>query len=459
MAKNKFCRTGVGRNVFRRLSIKPAKELKRIGNLFEKVCSIENLYEADRKARKGKRRSHGVIVHDMNRDDNLRKLHDDLMIGRFKTSKYSIFKIHEPKERIIYRLPYYPDRIVHHAIMNVLEPIWTSVFTTDTYSCIKKRGIHAAAKKLKKSLQDDPEGTKYCLKLDIKKFYPSVNHDILKSVIRKKIKDKRLLSLLDEIIDSAPGIPIGNYLSQYLSNLFLSYFDHWIKEEKHVRYYFRYADDIVVLGKDKHLLKSLFIDIRNRISDLDLVVKDNWQIFPVESRGIDFLGYVFYHTHTRLRKSIKKNFFRYVGMICRSKMTNEEAMKIICGWVGWSTHCDSVNLLRKIFTTMAKKGYYWIPQEDNTENGTQFFQANVVGDVYFDFKENMIHVSLDRYFPVGSVFHFTGNCTEYYIKSRKRIPGLFFIACRSDGCQLTSEDVDIFSSGRTLRRTGFAHSM
>ena len=420
---------------------------------------MENLYEADRKARKGKRRSHGVVVHDRNRDDNLRKLHDDLINGRFKNSKYSIFKIHEPKERIIYRLPYYPDRIVHHAIMNVLEPIWVSVFTTDTYSCIKKRGIHAAAKMLKRALRDDPEGTRYCLKLDIKKFYPSINHDILKSIVRKKIKDKRLLSLLDEIIDSAPGIPIGNYLSQYLSNLFLSYFDHWIKEEKHVKHYFRYADDIVILGDDKNKLRSIFFETSSYISSLKLSVKDNWQIFPVDSRGIDFLGYVFFHTHTLLRKSIKKNFCRSVCKMMKREIPDQDVHKKICGWVGWSTHCNSVNLLRKVFTTMAKKGYYWIPQKDNTENGARFFQANVVGDVYFDFKENMIHVSLDRYFPVGSVFHFTGNCTEYYIKSRKRIPGLFFIVCRSDGCPLTNEDIDIFSSGRTLRRTGFAHSI
>ena len=420
---------------------------------------MENLYEADRKARKGKRRSYGVVVHDRNRDENLRKLHDYLINGRFKTSKYSIFKIHEPKERIIYRLPYYPDRIVHHAIMNVLEPIWVSVFTTDTYSCIKKRGIHAAAKRLKRALRDDPEGTKYCLKLDIKKFYPSINHDVLKSIVRKKIKDKRLLSLLDEIIDSAPGIPIGNYLSQYLSNLFLSYFDHWIKEEKHVKHYFRYADDIVILGDDKNKLRSIFFETSSYISSLKLYVKDNWQIFPVDSRGIDFLGYVFFHTHTLLRKSIKKNFCRSVCKMMKREIPNQDVHKKICGWVGWSTHCNSVNLLKKVFRTMAKKGYYWIPQKDNTENGARFFQANVVGDVYFDFKENMIHVSLDRYFPVGSVFHFTGNCTEYYIKSRKRIPGLFFIACRSDGCPLTNEDIDIFSSGRTLRRTGFAHSI
>ena len=108
--------------------------MKRIGNLFEKVISIENLQLADEKARKGKSRSYGVRVHDRNREANIFKLHEDLKNGRYRTSEYSIFTIHEPKERVIYRLPYYPDRIVHHPVMNVLEPIWVSVFTRDTYS-------------------------------------------------------------------------------------------------------------------------------------------------------------------------------------------------------------------------------------------------------------------------------------------------------------------------------------
>ncbi|MDR1338620.1 MAG: RNA-directed DNA polymerase, partial [Prevotellaceae bacterium] len=177
---------------------------------------------------------------------NLLKLHETLKAGSFRTSKYTTFTIYEPKEREIFRLPYYPDRIVHHAVMNILEPVWLSIFTADTYSCIKYRGIHATAGKVKKALKD-VEGTAYCLKLDIRKFYPSIDHDILKQIIRRKIKDIRLLALLDEIIDSADGVPIGNYLSQYFANLYLAYFDHYIKETEQVKYYFRYADDIVIL--------------------------------------------------------------------------------------------------------------------------------------------------------------------------------------------------------------------
>lgn len=129
--------------------------MKRIDNLYDSIISIENLHLADEKARKGKKNSYGVLLHDKNRESNLMKLHEDLKNQTFKTSKYHIFKIYEPKEREIFRLPYYPDRIVHHAVMNILEPIWVSIFNKNTYSCIKGRGIHAAAKSIKRVLLND----------------------------------------------------------------------------------------------------------------------------------------------------------------------------------------------------------------------------------------------------------------------------------------------------------------
>jgi len=151
------------------------------------------------------------------------------------------------------------------------------------------------------------------LKLDIKKFYPNVDHEILKQLLRRKIKDSDLLWLLDEIIDSADGLPIGNYLSQYFANFYLTYFDHWIKEKKQVRYYFRYADDLVFLSSNKSDLHQLLYEIKNYLSNrLKLTVKENYQLFPVQARGIDFIGYIFYHTHTLLRKRIKQNFARTI---------------------------------------------------------------------------------------------------------------------------------------------------
>lgn len=320
---------------------------------FNKVCSIENLQLADEKARKGKLRTYGVIEHDKKREVNLLKLRETLLNGTFHTSKYDVFTIYEPKEREIYRLPYFPDRILHHAIMNVLEPIWVSTFTADTYSCIKNRGIHAAAKKVKQALREDPEGTTFCLKLDIRKFYPSINHDVLKSILRRKLKDKRLLRLLDEIIDSADGVPIGNYLSQYFANLYLTYFDHWIKEQKRVKHYFRYADDIVILASDKSYLHSLMGEIRAYLGDLKLEVKGNWQVFPVAARGIDFVGYVFFHTHTRMRKGIKKTFCRRLAKLNKRKrpLSEKDFKQAICPWWGWAKSCDSKHLIKKLSKT------------------------------------------------------------------------------------------------------------
>ena len=314
--------------------------MKRINNLYKKICEFENLQLADAKARKGKALQPGIIAHDKSRGCNIMQLREMLITHNYKTSPYTIFKIYEPKEREIYRLPYYPDRITHHAVMNILEPVFVSMFTADSYSCIKGKGIHGASNAVKRAL-NDRVNTKYCLKLDIKKFYPSIDHDILKGLLRRKFKDNELLGLLYEIIDSAPGLPIGNYLSQYLANFYLTGFDHWIKEVKGVKYYFRYADDIVILADNKECLHQLLVDIKDYLGvELNLIVKQNYQVFPVAVRGIDFVGYVFYHTHTLVRKSIKKRFAR---MLARKRKDTS-----IASYNGWLTHCNSKNLSKKL---------------------------------------------------------------------------------------------------------------
>jgi len=314
--------------------------MKRLKNLYEKIYSKENLQLADKKARKRKLWQRGVKEHDKNNENNILFLHNALKNKAYHTSEYTKFIIYEPKEREIYRLPYFPDRITHHAVMNILEPIFISTFTADTYSCIKSRGVHSVVKNLHNALKDEI-GTKYCLKIDIKKFYPNVNHDILKSLLRKKFKDQNLLWLLDEIVDSAEGLPIGNYLSQYLANFYLSYFDHWIKEKMKVKYYFRYADDMIFLSDNKEYLHRLLAELKKYLEqELKLSIKENYQIFPVASRGIDFLGYVFFHTHILLRKNIKKNFARMIA--------NHKNKESIASYYGWAKHCNSKRLLNKL---------------------------------------------------------------------------------------------------------------
>lgn len=316
--------------------------MKRIVDIYDKFCSIENLQSADKNARRGKKLSTGVKLHDVNKVSNILKLHKALMNKSFKTSKYHVFTIYDPKERDIYQLPYYPDRIVHHAVMNILEPVWVKVFTTDTYACIKGRGIHGVVRKLKNDLKDKTN-TQYCLKIDIRKFYPSIDHLILKEILRRKIKDKNMLNLLDSIIDSAPGVPIGNYLSQYFANLYLAYFDHWIKEVKREKYYYRYADDIIILSENKQHLHDLLIEIKQYfLIKLKLTLKNNYQVFPTQIRGIDFVGYRFYHSHVLLRKSIKKSFARAV------KRDRGCTKQLQPSYYGWAKHCNSINLLKKL---------------------------------------------------------------------------------------------------------------
>lgn len=175
--------------------------MKRIGYLYEKIYDYENLKLAHKNAQKGKINYRDVIKVNENEEYYLLELQSQLKNKTFRNGKYHIFKkIDKGKEREIYSLPYFPDRILHHAILQILEPIWKNILIKDTYQSIKGRGIHEGFKRIKKSLQSNSNF--HCLKIDIKKFYPSINNEILKQIIRKKIKDINLLCLLDLIVDS-----------------------------------------------------------------------------------------------------------------------------------------------------------------------------------------------------------------------------------------------------------------
>lgn len=388
--------------------------MKRLGNLHKLICTAENIERADRNARLCKPNNWGVRKHDKHREEDNKKLLEDLTKLTYKTSKYDTFKIYEPKERLIFRLPYYPDRIAHHAIMNIMEPIWVKVFVHHTYSCIKGKGIHSLVQDLKKILKKDPDGTKYCLKLDVKKFYPSINHNVLKNtILRRKIKDKGLLAILDEIVDSAGGVPIGNYLSQFFANLTLSYFDHWIfeeikpslKERGISLYYFRYADDIVVLSDNKESLREVLSLIKIYFSQVvKLNVKTNYQIFPVDSRGIDFVGYRFYHTHTLLRKSIKYRIFNLIRRYKDGKINYDDLKRRMCSYFGWLKYCNSKNLLNKIEKETGLHYSNWIGEESKISS---FYGKSI----------RIIEVvQYLKYFRI----HFIYKDKAYTVKSKKR---------------------------------------
>lgn len=215
----------------------------------------------------------------------------------------------------------------------------------------------------------EPNETLYCLKMDVRKFYPSINHDIL-----------------CEIIYSADGVPIGNYLSQFFANLYLAYFDHWVKEELKCKFYFRYADDIVILSSDKNFLRTVLIAIKMYLKEvLDLRLKPNYQIFPVDDRGIDFVGYRFYHTHVLLRKSIK--------------IDRQELRRRMQSYFGWLKFCNSKNLLRKIQRETGLRFSNWDGKKSNI---SRFYNKyiHVVDMVSYSkcFRVNFVYNNKSYYF-------------------------------------------------------------
>ena len=362
--------------------------MKRYGNLYEKICSMENLELAYKNAKKGKGWYSEVQQIAKRPYYYLAALQWMLKNHKYHTSEYGMFmKRDGKKEREIYKLPFFPDRIAQWAVLQVIEPQLLAYFTDDTYSAIPNKGIHAAFKKLRKAADEHPEEMTYCLKIDCKKFYPSIDHDILKQKYRRKYKDPELLALIDEIIDSIStcpateenidfytaqgkeirivsyddpekqfiegiGIPIGNYFSQYDGNFYLAQFDHWIKEEKHIKHYYRYMDDICIFAKSKEELHRLLQEINEYFRiNLKLRVKGNYQIFPSFVRGIDFVGYRVFLNYTLLRKSTCREFERKMTAI-RKKVESGHEMNYsewcsINSYKGWLKHCDSYRLAEK----------------------------------------------------------------------------------------------------------------
>lgn len=335
--------------------------VKRIGHIHEDICTVKNIALADNQARVGKTGSRKFIQeHDKNRKQEDLALLASLVNGTYKTSDYKNDIIYEPKKRIISKLPYYPDRIAHHALMNILKPIWVSRMVSFTYANIQGRGIHACKKAVEKVLRKtkDSNETIYYLKLDIRKFYPNISHDILKGILERKIKDRKVLDILFEIIDSftyeaedkytkdVSGLPLGNYPSGYECNLYLTSLDRWIKEELKIKYVFRYADDILIFHSNKNYLHKVLIAIKIYVKEvLHLEVKPNYCVAPVDKRPIDFIGYNFTHRYTKVRKRIKLRFKKVISDYTKGRITTAKVLRIIPSYYGWLSAADCRRLL------------------------------------------------------------------------------------------------------------------
>lgn len=275
------------------------------------------------------------------------------------TSKYHYFKVYEPKERQIMALPFY-DRVVQHAINNVLEPIFDKRFISQSYACRKGKGMHAASDTLKEWLYEwnkyHPDQPLYAIKADIHHYFQSIDHAVLKTEIRKVIKDAGVLALLDRIIDhngnipDGVGIPVGNLTSQLFANIYLDALDQFIKHELGVEAYIRYMDDFVILSPDKEQLRSWLARIEQFLrEELKLEFNPKTTILAAKN-GIDFVGYKHRATHRKVRKDSIKRIKRTIKKCESGKITKEQLQKSIQSWTGHAGHADSYNLRKKIET-------------------------------------------------------------------------------------------------------------
>lgn len=281
--------------------------MKRINHLIEPIADMDNLRLAFWKARKGKSYSQEVEAYRLKLDENLLDLREQLLTGVVKVGNYRYFKIFEPKERQICASAF-SEQVMHHALMNICHPYFDRHLIYDSYASRKGKGTYAAIERAK----DYTYHYRYFLKLDVRKFFESIHHDVLKTQLSRMFKDTRLLNILNQIINSYEahpkrGLPIGNLTSQYFANHYLSSLDHYIKETLHIQAYVRYMDDMVLWHDDKSILNQAFTTIKNYIST---VLQSDLKplLLNASTRGLPFLGYRMTRNRTKLLQASKQRF-------------------------------------------------------------------------------------------------------------------------------------------------------
>lgn len=335
--------------------------MKTYKNLHTLICSFSNLLLGSKLAQRGKRFHTDVYQFNCRLEENLLKLKNELETLTWYPGNYRTFYVQESKRRLISAAPY-RDRVVHHALCNIIEPLFDKTFIYDSYACRKGKGTHAAADRYTEFCRK----AKYVLKCDISQYFPSISHEILYEKIAKKIGDKKTLRLCEKIIRSqndqglfwlsGKGIPIGNLTSQFFANVYLNDFDHWVKEEIGCKFYIRYVDDFVILSDNKKWLNSLISRIEEYLSSIKLTLHPLKRcVFPV-SEGCDFMGYRIFQTHRRLRPSNGYRFRRKLKRLAEKFSRNEISLSNISArinsWIGHAIHADTYGLRRKIFSSV-----------------------------------------------------------------------------------------------------------
>lgn len=304
------------------------------------------------KAVRGKKSKRDIKRFLEHRNENLENLRHLLASGQFKTSTYKIIKVSDPKERLIYVLPLYPDHILHHALMNILAPIWQSLFIRDSYACIPGRGLTAASKRLMSFMRRN----EFVLQCDIRKFFPSISHRKMMDIIRRKISDPKILDLLGEIVYSVKGgknMPIGNLTSQWMGNLYLNELDMFVKHKLHWHDYIRYCDDFCLFGNDARQLRSLISTI-GEFLDRELDLTFSKAVVRPTALGVDYIGYRHFKKFILLRRRTAKRIRKRLVNIVRFNDTSSRATGQLASAHGWCKWACTYNYRRSVYREAQK---------------------------------------------------------------------------------------------------------
>lgn len=326
--------------------------MKRVGYLFEKIIDDDNISLAIDEAGKDKKNNRFVLAIKGKRFFYINKIKEMLVNDKFKNwivDKYQVIDKGSGKIRDVLLTSYYPDQVIHHAVMQVIIPILSRGMISICCANIPKRGNLYARDYVFSYLKQDFRGTKYCLKMDIKKFYPSISILRLKKKLRTIIKDNKVLSIIDEILAlTSGGLPLGTYCSQWFANFYLQDLDHFCKEQLHLKYYVRYADDIVILHSNRRKLMKIKSSIDEFLVKESLVIKPNWRIFKVdEEHFIDFVGYKIYRNKITIRKRIWRSVRRTMIRISNSKSISPRYARRFMSYWGYIKNSDSTLINQK----------------------------------------------------------------------------------------------------------------
>lgn len=342
-----------------------------VGCTFEEIFDFENLLNAAYQCRKGKTKTNSTLVFFDNLEENIIQIQNELIWGMYEMSPYRHFYVFEPKRRLI-AAPHFRDRVVHRAIHNVIEPLFDVRYIHDSYACRTNKGTHKGASRAQSFIGrvENKHGRAYALKADIKHYFSSVDHYILKSILDAKLKCARTKSLLFYVIDNSPsdaigvGIPLGNLTSQLFANVYLNELDHYVKHTLKVKNYIRYMDDFTIIHHDKAQLHQWRQDIESFLwRNLRLKTNSKTQVFPIskhKGRSLDFLGYRIYSTHRLLRKSsvkrIKSKLKTYRKQFARGEIELSDINQNIQSWLGHASHASSHGLKQALFKEPFRRG-------------------------------------------------------------------------------------------------------